>query len=206
MIGTENDFISRVGESFGNSVGEMFSRSLVRSMTVSEVKDGNAYCLIYEGDEALPVPLDFMAIPEGMLRVTPKVGTSVLVGFVNGDENAPCLLHVAEADEIYISISGENDEVEEQKTTIRIAKDVLEMNGGLLNGLVIVGKLTERLNKMQEEIDKIQDNIDSHSHSYIDSVGSAGAPSNKTTTGTSYTRISLTDVQNSDYENEKVKQ
>lgn len=87
---------------------------------------------------------------------------------------------------------------------VRMTPDLIELNEGSLDGLVIVGKLTERLNKLQQQIDQIQSAIASHTHT----VSTAGGPTAQTgtTTGTTYSRVSVDKFNNSDYENEKIKQ
>lgn len=78
------------------------------------------------------------------------------------------------------------------------------MNEGSLDGLVIVGKLTERLNRLQQQIEAIQSAIASHSH-LVATSGSATQQVGNTTT-TTYEKVNVDSFDNSDYENEKIKQ
>lgn len=78
------------------------------------------------------------------------------------------------------------------------------MNEGSLDGLVIVGKLTERLNRLQQQIEAIQSAIASHSH-LVATSGSATQQVGNTTT-TTYAKVNVDSFDNSDYENEKIKQ
>ncbi|NLV87539.1 MAG: hypothetical protein GX025_10060 [Clostridiales bacterium] len=194
-----DDVWNAIGERFGNDIADLVRSVRAFAVTVDKVsEDGEtAYVRIYEGDESLPVPTQLAAIPKGMLRVIPTAESLAVVQLVNGDDEQPHFIAFSEVDEILLTIG---------ESTIRMDTDVIEMNGGTLNGLVILGKLTERLNKLQGEINDIQTNIANHSHTYIDSVVSGATPTPKSTTATSYTRKKLTEVKDSDYENEKVKQ
>lgn len=194
-----SDVWRRIGESFGNDIAELVRSVRAFAVEIDRVSDDGeaAYVRLYEGDEALPVPTQLAAIPKGMLRVVPTVGSLAVVQLINGDDEQPHFIAFSEVDEVLITVG---------ESTIRIDTDVIEMNGGTLNGLVVLGKLTERLNKMQSEIDDIQTNIANHRHTYIDSVGEAATPVTKNTTSTSYTRKTLTQVKDEDYVNEKITQ
>lgn len=253
-----DDLYTRIGEAFGDAVADLVGTARERTVTIKEIDEdnNNAYVYIFqEEDEALPVPLSFMHISEGMLRVFPNVGSLASIVFINGDENTPMFTGFSQIDRIEISrgkttlswkitpperdpetgdepedaetedeltltmgtsvvnvtneainVTGDDINLTAGASTIHMVDDVIEMNGGGLNGLVIVGKLTERLNKLQSEIDQIQANIASHSHTYIDSVGQAATPVPKDTTATTYTNVALTNVTDDDYVNKKITQ
>lgn len=112
----------------------------------------------------------------------------------------------AKVDKTKFVMSPTEVSIDAEGSTVRMDKDVIEMNGGSLSSLVVIGKLTERLNKLQKEIDMIQTNIASHSHTYIDSKGAAAAPTPSTTTATTYSKATISTFADGDYENTKITQ
>lgn len=214
------DNIEQKGEEFGDQLADAILRMSIHAMTVASVDDNFAYCYIYEGDEPIPVSLAFLGTGDATLKVTPTVGATVAVAFLSGNDITPVLVGVEQVDKVSftrsktsvsVTVDPEGETKDEVNvsvgdSSVKMTQDLIEMNGGTLGGLVVVGKLTERLNKLQQQINSIQSAIASHSHSYIDSKGAAATPTPSTTTGTTYQRVTLTDVKDDDYVNKKITQ
>lgn len=109
--------------------------------------------------------------------------------------NETAITFTTDPDEVNVTVGN---------SKVRITPDLIEMNEGSLDGLVIVGKLTERLNRLQQQIEAIQSAIASHSH-LVATSGSATQHVGNTTT-TIYAKVNVDSFDNSDYENEKIKQ
>lgn len=218
MRADANELLQRIGETFGNAITELVTTTMTKTVTVVEVDEEFAYVTMYEEDEPLPVPLTFMGIPDGSVKVIPAVGSTANIVMVNGNENAPQFTSYSLIDSVAftrgsVSVTLTVDPEDDSKDTINVAvgsssvaidAETIVMNEGKLDGLVEVGRLTDRLNKLEDEINQIQSNIASHTHL----VATSGSPTSQTgsTTSTVYTNVPLTKFDNGDYENEKITQ
>lgn len=216
------DIIESLGAEFGQQLASMFStvRTVLVEVVSVDAGSSTAEVSIYENTATFPVPCSLFGTEEYGLTVLPTVGTTALITYIDGDLNRPVFVRISEIDKIEFRRSSTNfslsvdpedsakDRIDLQvgNSTASIQSDLIELNGGELKGLVVVGMLTDRLNQLLDEINKIQRAIAGHSHTYIDSVGSAATPTPKTTTATKYSTVSLTEVENSDYENDKITQ
>lgn len=216
------DVIESLGAEFGQQLAGLFStvRAVLVEVVSVDAESSIAEVSIYENTATFPVPCSLFGTEEYGLVVLPTVGTTALVTFIDGDLNRPIFVKISEIDRVEFRRSSTNfslsvdpedstkDKIDVRvgNSTVSIRSDIIELNGGGLKGLVVVGMLTDRLNRLLDEINKIQRAIASHSHTYIDSVGSAATPTPKTTTATKYSTVSLTEVEDSDYENDKITQ
>lgn len=98
----KDDIYTHMGEQFGASLARLLSPTRVRTCTIMSVdlETNEAYVTIYEEDEPMPVPLTFLNIPEGMMRVTPTVGSLALIGASNSDENQPFFICYSQVDKV----------------------------------------------------------------------------------------------------------
>lgn len=209
------DPAEEAGGAFGAFLAQMFYTVRTVLVTVKSVDEANGVAQVYlfEEDKTFPVPLSLYGTEEyGMVHV-PTEGSAALITFIDGDINRPVFVGISEIDkwafkrnETAITFTTDPDEVNVTvgNSKIRITPDLIEMNGGSLDGLVIVGKLTERLNRLQQQIEAIQSAIASHSH-LVATSGSATQQVGNTTT-TTYAKVNVDSFDNSDYENEKIKQ
>lgn len=209
------DPAEEAGGAFGAFLAQMFYTVRTVLVTVKEVDTANGVAQVYlfEEDKTFPVPLSLYGTEEyGMVHV-PTEGSAALITFIDGDINRPVFVGISEIDkwafkrnETAITFTTDPDEVNVTvgNSKVRITPDLIEMNGGSLDGLVIVGKLTERLNRLQQQIEAIQSAIASHSH-LVATSGSATQQVGNTTT-TTYAKVNVDSFDNSDYENEKIKQ
>lgn len=209
------DPAEEAGGAFGAFLAQMFYTVRTVLVTVKSVDEANGVAQVYlfEEDKTFPVPLSLYGTEEyGMVHV-PTEGSAALITFIDGDINRPVFVGISEIDkwafkrnETAITFTTDPDEVNVTvgNSKVRIAPDLIEMNEGSLDGLVIVGKLTERLNRLQQQIEAIQSAIASHSH-LVATSGSATQQVGNTTT-TTYAKVNVDSFDNSDYENEKIKQ
>lgn len=132
------------------------------------------------------VEVDGLEIPDVRLRattsdedeellITPAIGSGVVVGSLTGDIADLVVLSIDRAESIVI-------------------------NGGHLGGLVIVGKLTQKLNALEEDIN----NLKKVFVSWV-TVPNDGGASLKTSVG-SWAGKTITKTQESDLANTKIKQ
>lgn len=209
------DPAEEAGGAFGAFLAQMFYTVRTVLVTVKSVDEANGVAQVYlfEEDKTFPVPLSLYGTEEyGMVHV-PTEGSAALITFIDGDINRPVFVGISEIDkwafkrnETAITFTTDPDEVNVTvgNSKVRITPDLIEMNEGSLDGLVIVGKLTERLNRLQQQIEAIQSAIASHSH-LVATSGSATQQIGNTTT-TTYAKVNVDSFDNSDYENEKIKQ
>lgn len=209
------DPAEEAGGAFGAFLAQMFYTVRTVLVTVKSVDEANGVAQVYlfEEDKTFPVPLSLFGTEEyGMVHV-PTEGSAALITFIDGDINRPIFVGISEIDkwafkrnETAITFTTDPDEVNVTvgNSKVRITPDLIEMNEGSLDGLVIVGKLTERLNRLQQQIEAIQSAIASHSH-LVATSGSATQQVGNTTT-TTYAKVNVDSFDNSDYENEKIKQ
>lgn len=209
------DPAEEAGGAFGAFLAQMFYTVRTVLVTVKSVDEANGVAQVYlfEEDKTFPVPLSLYGTEGyGMVHV-PTEGSAALITFIDGDINRPIFVGISEIDkwafkrnETAITFTTDPDEVNVTvgNSKVRITPDLIEMNGGSLDGLVIVGKLTERLNRLQQQIEAIQSAIASHSH-LVATSGSATQQVGNTTT-TTYAKVNVDSFDNSDYENEKIKQ
>lgn len=209
------DPAEEAGGAFGAFLAQMFYTVRTVLVTVKSVDEANGVAQVYlfEEGKTFPVPLSLYGTEEyGMVHV-PTEGSAALITFIDGDINRPVFVGISEIDkwafkrnETAITFTTDPDEVNVTvgNSKVRITPDLIEMNEGSLDGLVIVGKLTERLNRLQQQIEAIQSAIASHSH-IVATSGSATQQVGNTTT-TTYAKVNVDSFDNSDYENEKIKQ
>lgn len=209
------DPAEEAGGAFGAFLAQMFYTVRTVLVTVKSVDEANGVAQVYlfEEDKTFPVPLSLYGTKEYGTVHVPTEGSAALITFIDGDINRPVFVGISEIDkwafkrnETAITFTTDPDEVNVTvgNSKVRITPDLIEMNEGSLDGLVIVGKLTERLNRLQQQIEAIQSAIASHSH-LVATSGNATRQVGNTTT-TTYAKVNVDSFDNSDYENEKIKQ
>lgn len=214
------DPAEKAGGDFGAFLAQMFSTVRTVLVTVKSVDTANGVAQVYlfEEDKTFPVPLSLYGTEEYGTTCVPTEGSAALITYIDGDLNRPVFMGVSETDkwefkrgQTVVTFTTDPDDSSKDEVSVvvgnskvRMTPDLIELNEGSLDGLVIVGKLTERLNKLQQQIDQIQSAISSHTHT-VSTTGSATAQTGATT-GTTYSRVNVDKFNNSDYENEKIKQ
>lgn len=200
------------GEEFGSELARMLRRFVLKTVTVESIDEGNnvANVTIFEGDTPIQVPLSLFNIGTSNVTIVPTVGSVAVIANPNGDDNNPQFLCFESVDKVSfkrgsVSATLQVDPDDESKdsislslgeSSIDVTSDLIQFNGGSLGGMVVLGKLTERLNKLQSELETLQNNILTHTHA---------TPSGPTT-GTTYVKATISSFSNDDYVNEKITQ
>lgn len=204
--------VESAGEEFGSELARMLRRFVLKTVTVESVDEVSnlANVTIFEGDTPIQVPLSLFNIGTSNVTVVPTVGSVAVIANPNGDDNNPQFLWFESVDKVSFkrgSVSAtlqvdpddeSNDSISLSlgESSIDVTSDLIQFNGGSLGGLVIVGKLTERLNKLASELETLQNNILAHTHV------AAGA----TTSTPSYVKATISSFSDDDYVNKKVTQ
>lgn len=190
----------------------MLRRFVLKTVTVESVDEENnvANVTIFEGDTPIQVPLSLFNIGTSNVTIVPTVGGVAVIANPNGDDNNPQFLWFESVDKVSFkrgSISATlqvdpDDESKDSislslgKSSIDVTSDLIQFNGGSLGALVLISKLTERLNKLKSELDTLQNNIATHTHP---------APGGTTSTPT-FIKANISSFSDDDYANEKIKQ
>lgn len=177
--------LQRIGEQFAVTLANLIGKNAIRSVKVEKV-DGDTI-IATRGDVTFRVRPALFGQTDKFLAVYPKVGSTAAIAYINGDSSTPYIVACTEIDRVAIKVG---------ESTIGVEGDTITFNGGENGGMVLVEKLTDKLNQLQREIDAIQTAIAAHSH---------GTPVGATT-GTVYTRVNVSGFNASDYENDKIKQ
>lgn len=200
------------GEEFGSELARMLRRFVLKTVTVESVDEENnvANVTIFEGDTPIQVPLSLFNIGTSNVTIVPTVGSVAVIANPNGDDNNPQFLWFESVDKVSfkrgsISATLQVDPDDESKdsislslgeSSIDVTSDLIQFNGGSLGALVVISKLTERLNKLKSELDTLQNNIATHTHP---------APGGTTSTPT-FIKANISSFSDDDYANEKIKQ
>ncbi len=153
---------------------------------------------INEGAPLLGVNLQANQEAEYGLCLFPEVGSYVIVGFVaDGAAGVVLTTEKIESAEIVVGntsavLDADGCRIDTDKMSAHINKEDIVFNGGTLDGLVIIQKLTDKLNELVNTFNSHTHNVTvAHPGGLFTTVppGSAAAAFNK-----------------SDYENTKIKQ
>lgn len=177
--------LQRIGEEFATSLATIIGKNTLRSVTVEKVDDD--VITASRADATFIVRPALFGQKDKFLAVYPKVGSTAVISYVNGDSSTPYIVACTEVDRVAIKIG---------EATINVSEDTITFNGGDNGGMVLVNELTDKLNQLRQQIDAIQTAIANHTHA---------TPAGKTT-GTVYTRVNVSSFDASDYENDKIKQ
>lgn len=102
--------------------------------------DGSVCTVKFANQEISDIRLRASSVDvDKQMLITPKVGSSVVVGSLSGDLSELVVLQV--------------DEVES-----------IEINGGEFGGLIKIGDLTDKLNKLVREVNALKNTFNSHTH------------------------------------------
>lgn len=219
------DQLANDGRELGRKIKSSFPTYIVVAEVLEVDEENFTLNAVVDQDRVFSdITLDVFPNGGNSVYLIPEVGSLVLLGFIEGFTEEPILLKTTKVSKLLIwnqqtqestvSITEEAIDVIRGTSSWRIedkkvslTAELIEMDGGDLDGLVIVGKLTERLNKLETEINNIQSAITSHSHLVTGTCPSGGGPlAGGATCSTTYSTVTLTQFQNSDYENTKITQ
>lgn len=139
----------------------------------------------------------------------PAVGSFVVVGFVaDGSAGVVLITDKVDSAEIVIGnysavIDRDGCRFDADSISAHITTDGIVFNGGNLGGLIVIQKLTEKLNELKETVNALISNYNGHIHATTATVGTGpavGVLSPTTSTATPAKPFNM-----SDYENTKVK-
>lgn len=208
--------LAKIGEAFGDVVGSLIARAVVKSVTVTDRDDdtGEALVTIYEGDEPLRVPYKLLNADGSVLRLVPTIGATAAIIGLDGNINTAVMLSCESYDavefirsktNIKITIDP-NDDSKDQidvvvgDSTIQLTEDKITFNGGDKDGLVIAADLTKRLNAIENDINSLKTAFSS----WVVSPQDGGAALKGGTAGWAAQRLTLT--KDKDYMNDKISQ
>ena len=101
------------------------------------------------------------------------------------------------------AIDAEGVRVKTAKMSADINKEDIIFNGGELDGLVIIQKLTDKLNELKDTVNSLINAYNNHTHITTATVGTGPAGTISPTTSKAQTAKPF---KKSDYENTKIKQ
>lgn len=228
MTHTQYDSIERVGEEFGQYLtGQFFPlRTYVVEVDSIDTDSNLAYVKLFDDGEALPVPMTIQGLDSRLLNVQPRVGSNVVMAFLNGDENSPFFVKYTEVDKIEVRHGSTtidvaldpddstNDEIEVRlgESSVKMTESLIEFNDGALDGLVSIHALTDKLNQLVSEFNAFVSTFNGHTHLVPPGTFLIGATAGVPNTGTESTNSPVqsgsdaTDFDSSDYINEKITQ
>lgn len=149
MEKNDEAFLTKIGEAFGDRIGDLIARCIVKSVTVTDVDEENNVALvtIFDGDEPLQVPLQFLNVGNAVIKVVPaKDSTAAIVG-LDGNINKPMFVSYTEVEQVYVQVG---------ESSVQITSDAVTFNGGENKGLVLAENLCDRLNTIEDDINSLK--------------------------------------------------
>lgn len=175
--------------------------------TVDEV-DKNARTIdctpINEGAPLLGVNLQANQEADYGFCLFPEKGSFVVVGFVaDGAAGVVLLTEKIESAEIVIDdtsavMDGDGLRIKTEKMSADFNRDNIIFNGGDLNGLVVIQKLTDKLNELKDTVNDLITKYNTHVHV----CAAPGSPCKPIDVPAQTAKA----FNKSDYENTKIKQ
>lgn len=164
---------------------------------------------VNEGAPLLGVNLQANQGSDFGLVIYPEKGAFVVVGFMaDGAAGLMLTTDKIESAEMVIgetaaAIDAEGVRVKTAKMSADINKEDIIFNGGELDGLVIIQKLTDKLNELKDTVNSLIKAYNNHTHITTATVGTGPAGTISPTTSKAQTAKPF---KKSDYENTKIKQ
>lgn len=164
---------------------------------------------VNEGAPLLGVNLQANQGSDFGLVIYPGKGAFVVVGFMaDGAAGLMLATDKIESAEMVIgetaaAIDAEGVRVKTAKMSADINKEDIIFNGGELDGLVIIQKLTDKLNELKDTVNSLINVYNNHTHITTATVGTGPAGTISPTTSKAQTAKPF---KKSDYENTKIKQ
>lgn len=164
---------------------------------------------INEGAPLLGVNLQANQEADFGLCLFPEKGSYVVVAFVaDGAAGVVLLTEKIESAEIVIGdtsavMDADGVRINTEKMSAHINRENIIFNGGDLDGLVVIQKLTDKLNELKDTVNDLITKYNSHIHTTTATVGTGPAGVISPTTSTATAAKAFV---KSDYENTKIKQ
>lgn len=164
--------LAKIGEAFGDRIGDLVARCVVKSVTVTDVDEDENIALvtIYDGDEPMRVPLQMLNAGDAVLKVIPTVGSTAAIIGLDGNIGRAMFVSYTSIDtvqftrsktQVRVAFDPEDDSKDEVNVTVgdsamRITADEIAFNGGENNGLVLAESLCSRLNAIEDDINSLK--------------------------------------------------
>ena len=164
---------------------------------------------INEGAPLLGVNLQANQEADYGFCLFPEKGSFVVVGFVaDGAAGVVLLTEKIESAEIVIGdtsavMDADGLRIKTEKMSADINRENIIFNGGNLNGLVVIQKLTDKLNELKDTVNDLITKYNAHIHTTTATVGTGPVGGLSPTTSTAQPAKAF---NKSDYENTKIKQ
>lgn len=164
---------------------------------------------INEGAPLLGVNLQANQEADYGICVFPEKGSFVVVGFVaDGAAGVVLLTEKIESAEIVIGdtsavMDADGVRIDTAKMSAHINQEDIIFNGGGLDGLIIIQKLTDKLNELTKTVNDLITKYNNHIHTTTATVGTGPVGVLSPTTSTAN---AAKQFNKSDYENTKIKQ
>ena len=164
---------------------------------------------INEGAPLLGVNLQANQEADYGFCLFPEKGSFVVVGFVaDGAAGVVLLTEKIESAEIVIGdtsavMDDDGLRIKTEKMSADINRENIIFNGGNLNGLVVIQKLTDKLNELKDTVNDLITKYNAHIHTTTATVGTGPVGVLSPTTSTAQPAKAF---NKSDYENTKIKQ
>lgn len=164
---------------------------------------------VNEGAPLLGVNLQANQGSDFGLVIYPEKGAFVVVGFMaNGAAGLMLATDKIESAEMVIGetaavIDAEGIRLKTAQMSADINKNDIKFNGGELNGLVIIQKLTDKLNELKDTVNSLINAYNNHTHITTATVGTGPVGTISPTMSKANTAKPF---NKSDYENTKIKQ
>lgn len=165
---------------------------------------------INEGAPLLGVNLQANQGSNFGLVIYPEKGAFVVVGFLaDGAAGVVLATDKIESAEMVIGetsavMDADGVRLDTSKMSAHINKEDIVFNGGKLDGLVIIQKLTDKLNGLKDTVNDLIGKYNAHTHITTATVGPG--PAVGTINPTTSTATTAKPFSKSDYENTKIKQ
>lgn len=162
---------------------------------------------INEGAPLLGVNLQANQEAEYGFCLFPEKGSFVVVGFVaDGAAGVVLLTEKIESAEIVIGdssavIDADGLRIKTEKMSADINRDNIIFNGGDLGGLIVIQKLTDKLNELKDTVNNLITQYNGHIHVTTATVGTGPVGVLSPTTSTATPALPF---NKSDYENNKI--
>lgn len=204
-MGSIRDAIRQLAQPDGETV------ALVCTVDEIDKKARTVDCTpINEGAPLLGVNLQANQGSDFGLVIYPEKGAFVVVGFVaDGAAGVVLATDKIESAELIVGetsavLDADGLRVETSKMSVHINKEDIVFNGGELDGLVVIQKLTDKLNDLKDTVNDLINKYNSHIHTTTATVGSSAAVGVISPTTSSATPAKP--FSKADYENTKIKQ
>lgn len=221
-----SDKLERTARDFGQTLRNFMWQNTPTYLVIAEVTDVDeenmTISAVVDEDKAFD-DMELNIFPNGgnSTILIPAIGSLIVIGFIEGLPEEPFVVATTQVDKYLISnkqgedsvINVENDSLEIirgssiwriENDKISFTADLVEINGGSNDGLVLINELTAKLNNLVTEVSAMASTFNSHTHLYTDVTPSGSTIS--TTQAPASAMSNPSQFDKGDYENPIVTQ